>query len=108
MILDQINEIYYIRPISNFYIMLLTVFLITIVLVALAFAGLGVNILFRKNGKFPQTEVGSNKNIKNLGITCTKQDEMKMYRQERKSGTPATQPPMRDCGIGCSCVSDEF
>jgi hypothetical protein len=91
--------------------MLLTVFLITMILMALAFAGLGVNILFRKNGKFPQTEVGSNKNMKNLGITCTRQDEMKIFRQEKKSGKsepPATQPPLRDCGIGCSCVPDEF
>lgn len=91
--------------------MLLTVFLITIVLVALAFAGLGLNILFRKNGKFPQTEVGSNKNMKNLGITCTKQDEMKIFRQEKRSarsGSPASQLPVRDCGIGCSCLSEEF
>jgi len=92
--------------------MLLTVFLITIVLVALSFAGLGLNILFRKNGKFPQTEVGSNKNMKNLGITCTKQDEMKAYRQEKrkiKLGQAATQPPVRDCGLGCSCgVPEDF
>lgn len=91
--------------------MLITVFLISIVLIAIAFAGLGLNILLRKNGKFPETEVGSNKNMKKLGITCTKQDEMKMYHQEKrtvKSGTKAAQLPVRDCGIGCSCVSDEF
>jgi len=91
--------------------MLLTVFLMTILLVALAFAGLGVNILFRKNGKFPQTEVGSNKNMKNLGITCTKHDEMKIFREEKrilKSGGSATQPPLRDCGVGCSCVPDDL
>ena len=88
--------------------MLITVFLSTIVLVALAFAGLGVNILFRKNGKFPQTEVGSNKNMKNLGITCTKHDEMKMYREEKKAARMATQPPSRDCGLGCSCIPDDL
>ena len=91
--------------------MLLPVFMISIVLVALAFTGLGVSILFRRNGKFPETEVGSNKNLRNLGITCTKQDEMKIFRQEKKSGKsdiPATQPPVRDCGVGCSCLPDEF
>jgi flagellar basal body-associated protein FliL len=91
--------------------MLLTVFIITIVLVALAFAGLGLNILFRKNGKFPQTEVGSNKNMKNRGITCTKQDELKVFRQEKKAARAATataQLPVRDCGVGCSCISEEF
>jgi hypothetical protein len=91
--------------------MLLTLFLLTIVLVALAFAGLGLNIFFRKDGRFPQTEVGSNKNMKNLGITCTKQDEMKIFREAKrtgKSGPPESQPPFRDCGIGCSCVSEEL
>lgn len=91
--------------------MLLTLFLTTLVLVALAFAGLGLNIFFRKNGKFPQTEVGSNKDMKRLGITCTKHDEMKEYRKEkqaRKSLQTSTQPPLRDCGLGCSCVSEEL
>lgn len=91
--------------------MLITVFIGTLVIVALAFAGLGLNILFRKNGKFPQTEVGSNKNMKNLGITCTKQDEMKMYRQEKRSAqtsASAAQAQSRDCGLGCSCVPDDL
>ncbi len=96
---------------TNNFPMLLTVFLLSLVLIGLAFAGLGLNILFRKNGKFPQTEVGSNKNMKNLGITCTKQDEMKAFRLEKRNAKSAiveTQPPLRDCGLGCSCVTDEF
>jgi hypothetical protein len=90
--------------------MILTVFLLTIALVGLAFAGLGINILFRKNGKFPETEVGSNKNMKNLGITCTKQDEMKIHRHQQAAahGKKSGQLPLRDCGIGCSCVPGDF
>jgi hypothetical protein len=91
--------------------MIITVFLLSIALVGIAFAGLGLNILFRKNGKFPETEVGSNKNMRNLGITCTKQDEIKIHRREQRAARQeavAGQPPVRDCGIGCSCVSEEF
>jgi hypothetical protein len=91
--------------------MLLTVFLASLILVGLAFAGIGVNILFRKNGKFPQTEVGSNKNMKNLGITCTKQDEMKIYREEKRAAMKGSNPaqlPSRDCGLGCSCIPDDL
>jgi hypothetical protein len=91
--------------------MLLTVFLISIVLVAFVFVGLGLNMLIRKNGKFPETEVGSNKDMHKLGITCTKHDEMKEFRKEkraRKAGIPAVEPPLRDCGYGCSCSADEF
>ena len=91
--------------------MILTVFLLTIAIVGIAFAGLGLNLLFRKNGKFPETEVGSNKNMRNLGITCTKHDEMKIHRQEKRLAGlagKAGQLPVRDCGVGCSCVSEEF
>jgi len=91
--------------------MLLPVFLISIVLVAFVFVGLGLNMLIRKNGKFPETEVGSNKDMHKLGITCTKHDEMKEFRKEkraRKAGIAAVEQPLRDCGYGCSCSADEF
>ena len=91
--------------------MLIQVFAITLVLVAIAVAGLGLNIFFRKNGKFPETEVGSNKNMKNLGITCTKHDEMKQFRKEKRAalaGTSGESTKVKDCGYGCSCVPDEF
>ncbi len=91
--------------------MIITVFLLSIAIVAIAFAGLGLNILFRKNGKFPETEVGSNKNMRNLGITCTKQDEIKIHRREQRASrqvATAGHPPVRDCGVGCSCVSEDY
>jgi len=45
---------------------------------------IGVNILFRKDGKFPETEVGRNKKMKDLGITCPKCDEMYAWREMNK------------------------
>lgn len=53
------------------------VILISILLIAIAFLGLGFSIFFRKNGKFPETEIGHNKHMKKLGITCVKCDEGK-------------------------------
>ena len=48
------------------------VFLIVAVLVAIAVAGLSIGILIK--GKFPDTHVGRNADMKKLGITCAKND----------------------------------
>ena len=50
------------------------IFIATLILVAFCFIGLGFNIVFRKNGKFPETEISNNKNMKKLGIKCAKED----------------------------------
>lgn len=90
--------------------MFVAVLIVSVILVLIAFLGLGLNIFFRKNGRFPDTEISSNPAMKNLGITCAKQDEL------TESGNPLTsdgysgkqsQPPMRDCGYGCSCAALE-
>jgi hypothetical protein len=68
-------------------------FLAAAVLTAIAFAALGLNIIFRKGGKFPETEVGRNKRMRDLGISCPKCDEMnawrEMNRQKRKKINPS-------------------
>ncbi len=46
------------------------VFLLALAVLALAVAGMSFNILFRKDGKFPEYEVGSNEEMKKRGITC--------------------------------------
>ncbi len=48
----------------------LKLFLVAIVLVAIAFAGLAIKILFEKRGQFPNLHIGGNKHMKERGITC--------------------------------------
>lgn len=50
--------------------MLLTIFLIVAVLLGLALIGLSINLLLRKNGKFPETHIGKNKAMQKRGIHC--------------------------------------
>jgi hypothetical protein len=57
------------------------VILISIIILGIVFIGLGISIFFRKNGKFPETEIGHNKHMKRLGITCVKCDEGKKARK---------------------------
>ena len=59
------------------------VVLLAIGLVGIAFLGLGVNIFFRKTA-FPETEVGKNRDMKRLGITCAKCEERRIYKEAVK------------------------
>lgn len=63
----------------------LNILILAIVLVALAFAGLGITILLKKGGKFPNTHVSGNKYLRQKGIYCVQtQDklEQKKAREE--------------------------
>ncbi len=53
--------------------MMVQVFLIVFVLIALSFAGLGISIWIK--GKFPDTHVGHNPEMKKLGISCAKNED---------------------------------
>lgn len=52
-----------------------TLFL-TLGLLAIAVLGLALTILLKKNGKFPDTHVGHNKELRKKGITCAKGENM--------------------------------
>ncbi|MGQ8335884.1 hypothetical protein ACUNWD_04985 [Sunxiuqinia sp. A32] len=45
-------------------------FLVVVALVALALFGLATRVVFKKNGKFPNLHIGSNKHLRQKGITC--------------------------------------
>ncbi|MBN2683184.1 MAG: hypothetical protein JXR58_11800 [Bacteroidales bacterium] len=55
--------------------MFLEVFIITVVLLVIAVVFLGISMIVKKNGKFPNTSVGHNPNMRKLGITCAKCEE---------------------------------
>lgn len=50
--------------------MFLTIFIIVLILLGLSLVGLGIGMLLRKNGAFPETHIGRNKAMKERGITC--------------------------------------
>ena len=64
---------------------------IVTILVALSLLLLGINIFVFKR-KFPETEIGRNKNMIRLGLRCPKCDENKEYRKKIK---PADINPKR-------------
>ncbi len=50
--------------------MFLQVLLLSVGIILLSVAGLGIKILIQKNGRFPQTHVGRNKEMAKRGISC--------------------------------------
>ena len=50
----------------------LKIILLSIGLIAIAVVGLAINILLKKKGKFPETSVGHNPEMRKRGITCAK------------------------------------
>ena len=64
------------------------VFLADVLFIGLCVLGLGVSIFFRKNGHFPETDISKNKDMKRLGITCPREDELRAQgeRFRNKSG----------------------
>ncbi|MDR2813865.1 MAG: hypothetical protein LBB79_04325 [Prevotellaceae bacterium] len=58
---------------------------------------LEVKVLFSKKGKFPETELGRNEEMRKRGITCVRQDELDRHSKERQRSTGSD----ISCG-GCS------
>ena len=75
------------------------IFIIAAILVSFAVIGLGIGILVK--GKFPQTHVGHNNEMKKLGITCAKYDSKLCQGRSKTNecrgcGTISSNSPIAD------------
>jgi hypothetical protein len=72
---------------------MLQLLIIVSILVAISLFLLGINI-FVFNRKFPETEVGKNRNMIRLGLRCPQCEERSHYRKTRpvKINTKTLQP----------------
>jgi hypothetical protein len=71
-------------------------FFIFALVIAFCILCLEVKVLFSKKGKFPETEIGRNEEMRKRGVTCAREDELDRRSKER----PAADSPIA-CG-GCS------
>ena len=60
------------------------VVLLAILVVGISFLALGFNIFFVKGRNFPETEVGKNRTMRNMGIYCVKCEEGKKFREAKR------------------------
>lgn len=63
----------------------LKVVLLAVVVMVLVVVGLAIQTLFKKGGKFPNTHIGSNKYMKENGVTCAQTfDKMEQAKARKK------------------------
>ena len=79
------------------------VFVAALLFVGLCVLGLGVNIFFRKGGHFPETDISKNKDMKRLGITCPREDELKLHGKKPS----ACKGQYSDACAGCAFYNKE-
>lgn len=81
--------------------------LLSIALLALCVFGMCFNIIFRKNGKFPDGEIAHNKALREQGIKCAKMEEKQIWGNGngngRKGGAAGKHGEVscEDCSIDC-------
>lgn len=87
---------------------MLKAFLAALVLVGICVFGMCFNIIFRKDGKFPETEISANREMKKLGIRCAKEEELRLWA---KNGRKTEKPVCSDDGCeacgSCSLYKKE-
>ena len=82
------------------------VFLAALILVGLCVVGLCFNIIFRKDGKFPETEIENNVQMKKLGIKCAKAEEMALWGKKNKPVSCKGDDGCSSCA-GCTFYKDK-
>ena len=86
---------------------MLKIFLLSLAVVAVCVVGMCFNIIFRKDGRFPETEISRNKEMRKLGIRCAKEEELRIWgRNNGKKRPSCSDIGCTDCG-GCDIVKKQ-
>jgi len=56
--------------------MFLKLLLISLIFMVVVFAGLGISLLIKSRGKFPDTHISHNEEMKKRGITCAQKTDI--------------------------------
>lgn len=77
------------------------VFLLAVLLLALGVAGMAVSILVRKDGKFPDGEISRNRALRERGIICAKEEEIRLWRKQNPGAASRGERPAACPQGGC-------
>ena len=66
--------------------MLLKLMLLTTILLVIAFAGLAITMLIKKNGRFPNTHISGSEELRNRGISCAQYNDVGCHPTEEWPG----------------------
>jgi hypothetical protein len=81
---------------------IISIILLSIILVGLCVFLLSFNIIFRKNGKFPNSEIGGNKELRKKGLMCAKGEEKILWKKKKSGSLNVKYDPLSGSGSSCS------
>ncbi len=82
---------------------MLKTLLAAVLFLGICIFGMCFNIIFRKNGEFPEYEVSKNKDMRAMGIKCMKEEEDDMFGNDRQRQRSAScTGTYSDACVGCS------
>ena len=61
----------------------------------------GNDRLVRKDGKFPETEIENNREMRKRGIQCAKMEEKKLWGKKNRKNSGECNSDCGSCGLGC-------
>lgn len=83
------------------------VFLLSLVLIGLGVFGMCFNLIFRKDGKFPEYEVSQNKEMRKLGIRCMHEEEQILHGDKNKPRHEHCYGEMTEACKGCALYKEK-
>lgn len=81
------------------------IILLSLVIVGLSVFLLSFNVIFRKDGKFPDKEIGSNKELRKKGLMCAKSEEKILWKKKRNGSLNIKYDPLSGGCSSCSTCS---
>ena len=82
--------------------------LAAIILLGLGVIGMCFNIIFRKNGKFPETEISRNENMRKLGIKCMREQDKEIFSKKKPKRSDSCTGTYSEACTGGSFYEYEF
>jgi hypothetical protein len=64
--------------------MFLKILILALIIISLSTVGMMLNIIIKKKGRFPAYRVGHNKDMRRIGISCVKHDEIRCHNKRLK------------------------
>ena len=75
--------------------------ILAISVLALCVFGLCFNIIFKKDGKFPDGEISHNKYLRSQGIICAKEEERRLWKKNGGKGMTENRASSVHDGSNC-------
>jgi hypothetical protein len=80
---------------------MLKTILLSAIVVGVCLLGMCFNIIFKKDGKFPDSEISHNKELRKRGIICAKEEELRIWgKKNGKANASCADIGCHDCS-GC-------